>query len=97
MFHDCLLKMLIQTQADIMAVYKSQLIHQFLLKNLALLHGSNFRHGIKYLKMTTSIPPAVERLFAKQMNATTISLPSSHVSYVSHPDEIAKLILDATK
>ena len=39
-----------------------------------------------------SIPPDVERMFAKQMNATTISLPSSHASLVSHPDEIAKLI-----
>jgi hypothetical protein len=29
------------------------------------------------------------------MNATTISLPSSHASLVSHPNEIAKLILDA--
>jgi pimeloyl-ACP methyl ester carboxylesterase len=43
------------------------------------------------------IPPAAERLFAKQMNATTISLPSSHASLVSHPNEIAQLILSATK
>jgi pimeloyl-ACP methyl ester carboxylesterase len=41
------------------------------------------------------IPPDTERMFAKQMNATTISLPSSHASLVSHPNEIAKLILDA--
>ncbi|MGA9150205.1 MAG: alpha/beta hydrolase, partial [Candidatus Nitrosopolaris sp.] len=44
-----------------------------------------------------SIPPDVQCTFAKQMNATTISLPSSHASLVSHPDEIAKLILDAAK
>jgi pimeloyl-ACP methyl ester carboxylesterase len=44
-----------------------------------------------------AIPPALERMFAKQMNATTISLPSSHVSLVSHPNEIAQLILNATK
>ena len=43
------------------------------------------------------IPPDAERMFAKQMNATTISLPSSHASLVSHPNEIAKLILDAAK
>ena len=43
------------------------------------------------------IPPAVEQMFAKQMNATTISLPSSHASLVSHPTEIAQLILNATK
>jgi pimeloyl-ACP methyl ester carboxylesterase len=44
-----------------------------------------------------AIPPAVERMFAKHMNATTISLPSSHASLVSHPAEIAQLILNATK
>ena len=44
-----------------------------------------------------AIPPAVERMFAKQMNATTIALPSSHASLVSHPTEIAQLILNATK
>jgi pimeloyl-ACP methyl ester carboxylesterase len=43
------------------------------------------------------IPPDAEKMFAKQMNATTISLASSHTSLVSHPNEIAKLILDAAK
>jgi pimeloyl-ACP methyl ester carboxylesterase len=41
------------------------------------------------------IPPDAERMFAKQINATTISLPSSHASPLSHPNEVAKLILDA--
>jgi pimeloyl-ACP methyl ester carboxylesterase len=43
------------------------------------------------------IPPDAERTFAERMNATTISLNSSHASLVSHPDEVAQLILDATK
>jgi pimeloyl-ACP methyl ester carboxylesterase len=43
------------------------------------------------------IPPDAERMFAQRMNATTISLNSSHASPVSHPDEIAQLILDAAK
>ena len=34
-----------------------------------------------------------EIVVAKQMNATTVSLPSSHASLVSHPTEIAKLTL----
>jgi hypothetical protein len=41
------------------------------------------------------IPPDAERMFAKQLNATTISLASSHASLVSHPYEISQLILDA--
>jgi pimeloyl-ACP methyl ester carboxylesterase len=43
------------------------------------------------------IPPDAERMFAKQMNATTISLTSSHASPVSHLNEVAQLILNATK
>jgi pimeloyl-ACP methyl ester carboxylesterase len=42
-----------------------------------------------------AIPPNAERMFAKQINATTISLASSHASPISHPNEVAKLILDA--
>src|SRR5215469_2193967 len=42
-----------------------------------------------------AIPPDTERMFAKRMNATIISLPSSHASYVSHPNEIAAFILKA--
>jgi pimeloyl-ACP methyl ester carboxylesterase len=43
------------------------------------------------------IPPDAQRMFAQRMNATTISLNSSHASLVSHPNEIAQLILDAAK
>jgi pimeloyl-ACP methyl ester carboxylesterase len=43
------------------------------------------------------IPPDVEHTFAEKMNATTLSLNASHASYVSHPNEIANFILNATK
>jgi pimeloyl-ACP methyl ester carboxylesterase len=43
------------------------------------------------------IYPGAERNFAERMNATTLSLNSSHASLVSHPNEIAELILNATK
>jgi len=42
-----------------------------------------------------AIPPTAERMFAKQINATTISLASSHVSPLSHPNEVAQFILGA--
>ena len=44
-----------------------------------------------------AIPPDAERMFAKQINATTISLRSSHASPLSHPNEVAQLILNATR
>jgi pimeloyl-ACP methyl ester carboxylesterase len=44
------------------------------------------------------IPPATQRIFAKQMNATaTISVPSSHSSPISHPNEVSRLIINAAK
>jgi pimeloyl-ACP methyl ester carboxylesterase len=43
------------------------------------------------------IPPDVQHKFAEQMNATTLSLNTSHASYVSFPNEIADFILKATK
>ena len=42
-------------------------------------------------------PPDALRMFAQRMNATTISLNSSNAALVSHPDEIAQLILDAAR
>ena len=41
------------------------------------------------------IDPGQEASMAKQMKATTITLPSSHVAMLSHPKEVAKLIEDA--
>jgi pimeloyl-ACP methyl ester carboxylesterase len=76
---------------------KNQLVHQFLLKNPALQLGKQLPTWYQVSENDRIIPPDAERLFAKQMNATTISLPSSHASLVSHPNEIAQLILNATK
>ncbi len=42
---------------------------------------------------TTS--PQLERFLAQRMKARTIEIASSHLSMLSHPDEIANLILEA--
>ena len=44
---------------------------------------------------TTS--PELEKFLAQRMKARSIELASSHVSMLSHPDEIAKLILEAAE
>jgi pimeloyl-ACP methyl ester carboxylesterase len=43
-----------------------------------------------------AIPPPAERQFAERMGATTVEVPSSHVPMVSRPDEVTRLILDAS-
>jgi hypothetical protein len=42
-----------------------------------------------------TINPDLERFLAKRMNATTIEIASSHLSLISHPKQIADLILSA--
>ena len=42
-----------------------------------------------------TINPDLERFLAKRMKATTIELDSSHLSLLSHPREVAELILQA--
>jgi pimeloyl-ACP methyl ester carboxylesterase len=42
-----------------------------------------------------SINPQQERMMAKRANAKTVEVNSSHVAYISHPQETAKLIEEA--
>lgn len=42
-----------------------------------------------------TINPDLQRFMAKRMAARTIEVTSSHLSLISHPDEIARLILEA--
>jgi pimeloyl-ACP methyl ester carboxylesterase len=42
-----------------------------------------------------TINPDLERFMAKRMGAKTIEVKSSHLSLISHPEEITQLILDA--
>lgn len=44
-----------------------------------------------------TINPDAERWMAQRIKATTRSIPSSHASPVSHPREVANLILEAAK
>lgn len=42
-----------------------------------------------------TIAPELQRFLAQRMNATTVELGSSHLSMISHPDDVARLILAA--
>jgi pimeloyl-ACP methyl ester carboxylesterase len=46
-------------------------------------------------KQDKTIDPDLERFLAKRMKATTIEIDAGHLSLVSHPKEVADLILKA--
>jgi len=70
--------------------------------NKALLTGTTthaaWRSKPSYYAVSTedrTINPDLERFMAKRMGATTIEVKASHLSLISHPDEITRLILEA--
>jgi pimeloyl-ACP methyl ester carboxylesterase len=83
------------TEADIMAVVQKPFSMSIFAEKSGPPAWKQLPTWYQVSENDRAIPPALERMFAKQMNATTISLPSSHASLVSHPNEIAKLILNA--
>ena len=97
MFHDRFAQDVDPTEAYIMAVAQKP----FNASTFAEKSGPPaWKQLPTWYQISTSdlmIPPDAQQKFAKQMNATTISINASHASYVSHPNEIAKLILDAAK
>jgi pimeloyl-ACP methyl ester carboxylesterase len=44
-----------------------------------------------------TINPDLERFMARRMGAKTIEVKASHLSMISHPDQITRLILDAAQ
>ena len=46
-------------------------------------------------KQDQAINTDVERFYAKRANAETHEVESSHVSFLSHPEVVEKLIVDA--
>src|SRR6202521_4845785 len=79
----------------------------FMAESQVLISADSFTHKVTtpawktkptwYMVATEdrSINPDQERMMAKRANAKTIEVNSSHVAYMSHPKETAKLIGDA--
>src|SRR6516225_6367496 len=44
-----------------------------------------------------AINPELERFYAKRMGAKTTELKSSHVSFLSHPNEVVRIIVEASR
>jgi pimeloyl-ACP methyl ester carboxylesterase len=94
-FHDTFAQDVNLTQANIMAAVQKPINQSIFAEKSGPPAWKQLPVWYQVSENDHAFPPAVEHQFAKQMNATTISLASSHVSLVSHPNEVALLILDA--
>src|SRR5215470_4695549 len=93
-FHDAFCKDLTEADARVMAVTQKPL------------HSSVFEASVSDAAWKTvpsryvvssqdrAINPELERFYAKRMGAKTSEIESSHVAFLSHPQDIAKIIED---
>jgi pimeloyl-ACP methyl ester carboxylesterase len=97
MFHDGFAQDVNVSEADIMAVVQKPTNQSILAEKSGPPAWKELPTWYQISESDRVIPPDVQRMFAERMNATTLSLDASHASLVSHPNEIAELILNATK
>lgn len=85
------------TEADVMAIVQKPINQSVLGEKSGPPAWKQLPTWYQISESDHMIPPDAQQLFAKQMNATTVSINASHASLVSHPDQTAALILNATK
>ena len=95
MFHDAFAQDVNMTDADIMAIAQKPFNQSIFTEPSGPPAWKQLKTWYQVSDSDHMIPPDTQRMFAQRMNATTISIDTSHASYVAHPDEIAQLILDA--
>jgi len=85
------------SEADIMAITQKPFAQSIFIEKSGPPAWKQLPTWYQISESDHMIPPDVQHKFAERMNATTLSLNASHASYVSHPNEIADFILNATK
>jgi pimeloyl-ACP methyl ester carboxylesterase len=95
MFHDAFAQDVNMTEADILAIAQKPFNQSIFTEPSGPPAWKQLKTWYQVSDSDHMIPPDTQRMFAQRMNATTISIDTSHASYVAHPDEIAQLILDA--
>jgi pimeloyl-ACP methyl ester carboxylesterase len=97
MFRDGFAQDVTPAEADIMAVVQKPINQSILAEKTGPPAWKQLSTWYQISESDRVIPPDLQRTFAERMNATTLSLNASHASLVSHPEEIAEFILNATK
>lgn len=95
MFHQAFAQDINTTEAGVMAIVQKPANQSVLAEKSGPPAWKQLPTWYQVSENDNMIPPDAERKFAERMNATTISINASHASLVSHPDEIASLILNA--
>lgn len=81
-----------RTEARVMAATQKPISGQIFGQALAAAAWKSIRSWYLVSTEDNAINPDLERFYAKRMGATMSEISSSHVAFISHPEEVAKLI-----
>ncbi|MDP4262554.1 MAG: alpha/beta hydrolase [Bacteroidota bacterium] len=95
MFPDNFCQDIDKTEAQVMAATQKPITVKCFEDKITHAGWKNLPAWYQVSENDKMIPPGAEHFMAERMKAKMISLPSSHVSMVSHPEEIADFILKA--
>ncbi len=95
MYHDNFCQDVDKTEALVMAATQRPLSVASFEGKVTDAGWKNLPNWYQVSQNDRMIPPQAEQFLAQRINAKTIILPSSHVSMVSHPKEVAAFILSA--
>jgi pimeloyl-ACP methyl ester carboxylesterase len=91
-FHDAFCKDLSEADARVMAATQKPLASSVFEASVSAAAWKTIPSWYVVSQDDHAINPDLERFYAKRMNAKTSELKASHVAFLSHPKEIAKVI-----
>ena len=94
-FHDAFCKDLPETEASVMAATQKPLAGSVFEASVSAAAWKTIPSWYVVSSQDRAINPDLERFYAKRMGATTSEIAASHVAFLSHPKEVAKVIEDA--
>jgi pimeloyl-ACP methyl ester carboxylesterase len=96
-FHDIFAQDLPLAQTNVMAVTQKPLTNEVFKATASAAAWHNVPSWFVVAQHDNVISPDLERFFAKRMKATTIEINSSHVVFMSHPQEVVRVIESAAR
>ncbi len=94
-FHDAFCKDLTEAEARVMAATQKPLSRSVFEASVSGAAWKTVPSWYVVSSQDRAINPELERFYAKRMRATTSEIAASHVAFLSHPKEVAKVIEDA--
>lgn len=91
-FRDVFAKDVSITEAQVMAATQKPIASTIFDQSLDKAVGKTIPSWYLVAQEDQAINPELERFMARRINAKTTEIKSSHVAFISHPNEVAKLI-----